>query len=186
MSSYEIPDEYWEEDHDSELPLDHRYWRPSPPNTVDYENVDDDGMPLVEHAFEEGAVSITINQLLSAHRAREDSVREARHAATDAHLESGEFRLHRPPDEDTHVPIPRGAFAEVSALEYNFVHGYVLRGSALFWEPLLPDWRRVLEMQSLVNYLWNVERSSDAFWYFTFRYIPGVDTEVEAFIRLHF
>ena len=143
MSSYEIPDEYWEEDHDSELPLDHRYWRPSPPNTVDYENVDDDGMPLVEHAFEEGAVSITINQLLSAHRAREDSVREARHAATDAHLESGEFRLHRPPDEDTHVPIPRGAFAEVSALEYNFVHGYVLRGSALFWEPLLPDWRRL-------------------------------------------
>lgn len=189
MSSFQIPDECWEEDYDWDLPIECRYWRAAPPTLVD----DIDGSLHLEHAFEEGSVSITINHLVRAHRAWRDSIRERRHAATDALVETGEFRLHRPPDEDTEEaseygrrPLARGAFAEVSAVEYDFVRGYVLHGSAHFWAQCLPDWRRVQETQSLINYFWNIERDSEAFWDFSFRYIPGQDPEVEAFIQIPF
>ena len=39
-----------------------------------------------------------------------------------------------------------------------------------------------METQSLVYYFFNIETGSDAFWDFTFRYIPGDYPEVEAFI----
>ena len=179
MSSFQIPDEVWAEDYDSDLPLDLRYWRSSPPATL----IDEGGGVMVEHSFEEGGVAITVYQLVTAFRRYQDSVRAERHAVTDQQLEAGEFRLHRPPDEDDHVPIPRGESAEVSALEYNFVRGYVINTSAEFWRDKIPGWRRVLEQQALINYFFNLETGSDAFWDLTFRYIPGLRPEVEAFVR---
>ena len=64
------------------------------------------------------------------------------------------------------------------------MRGYILNASAQFWRDNLPDWRRVQETQVLVNYFWNVETGSDAFWDLTFRYIPGQHPELEAFLAL--
>jgi len=180
MSDYEIPEDWWTEEFHTDLPQDLQFWRTAPPPTV----VDDDFEEVVvEHSFEEGGVAISVYQLVTAYRRYQDSLRVERHALTDHLVEVGEFRLHRPPDEDDHVPIPRGEFAEVSALEYNFVRGYVINTSAQFWRGMIPDWRRVQEQQALINYFFNLETGSDAFWDLTFRYIPGLRPEVEAFVR---
>ena len=174
----EIPGEVWDEEYYPDLPLNVCFWRRGPPEIV----YDDEEVPEQEFAFEEGSVSITVNYLLKAYRAHQDSVREERRAVTDTAVEQGEFVLHRPPDEDVHVPLTRGAFADVSTYEYNFVRGYILHSAARFWQEHLPDWRRVVETQSLVYYFFNIETGSDAFWDFTFRYIPGDYPEVEAFV----
>ena len=174
MSSFQIPDEVWAEDYDSDLPLDLRYWRSSPPATL----IDEGGGVMVEHSFEEGGVTITVAQLVTALRAQQDSARAVRHTLTNTAIEQGEFALHRPPDEDVDDHAP------VTEHEYNFVRGYILTGAAHFWASHLPDWRRLQETQSLIYYFGCIERGSDAFWEFTFRYIPGQDPGVEAFLQL--
>ena len=133
----EIPGEVWDEEYYPDLPLNVCFWRRGPPEIV----YDDEEVPEQEFAFEEGSVSITVNYLLKAYRAHQDSVREERRAVTDTAVEQGEFVLHRPPDEDVHVPLTRGAFADVSTCEYNFVRGYILHSAARFWQEHLPDWR---------------------------------------------
>ena len=174
-----IPAEIWDLGYYPDLPLTARFWRHKPPDVI---FDDETGGQEQEPAFEEGCVCITVCELVNAYRAQQDAVREERREVVDQSIEQGEFVLHRPPDEDVHVPLTRGAFADVSTYEYNFVRGYILHSAARFWQEHLPDWRRVVETQSLVYYFFNIETGSDAFWDFTFRYIPGDYPEVEAFI----
>ena len=169
MSDYEIPEDWWAEEHHPDLPVEQPFWRTAPLSL----NIDDNLLEVVSPSFEEGSLAITVYQVVTAYRADQDTVRAERHALTGTMVEHGEFRLNRPPDEDEHVPIPRRGFAEVSTREYNFVRGYILNAFAQFWRDNLPDWRRVQETQVLVNYFWDVETGSDAFWDLTFRYIPG-------------